>query len=574
VVLITVATLGLVGGLALARPAGGPGAQASVLALAAQAGTGQPGTGWPAPIPLPPAPVPQPVTARAKAAAASATARPPAATRGGAATGCAEPRCPVSFQGGAVQHQPRVYLLLWGPAWTVRSPAYVRLYAFFHGLGQAADSWSTVTSQYGAAGGAPAFGGPVLAGEYSDSSPLPNPVTQDQLAVEAQRVAGQAGITDYADSQVVVLVQSGACYGAATNANGKAVAPFAGNCGHAAATGSCGWHADATAGGSALPYVVVPYERDAGKACGENWVNPGTAGEYDGFSTVAGAEYADTITDPFGTGWYDPGDTVTAGEIGDKCAWGGKGLGYTAPKGNISLPVAVGSKTESFPFAVQSLWDNSGRCVLTSRPAISLPVPATQASTTGATVSLPVRARTNTGTSIRYTAAGLPRGLAISAGTGTITGTITVPVPGAYPVTVTAANYGAARSVRFSWRVNSRAGVVRGAVGTCLQGQGNRTASGTAVVLEPCSSTAAAEKFSLHYGGELVVGPACVTVNTRVFLYPCKNLSAQAWSWQPATGEYVLAARHECLTATSTASGARLALAACRATRAQKWSLP
>jgi hypothetical protein len=559
VVLITIATLGLIGGLAVARPAGATPPQATPPQATVTA--------------RPAAPVPQPLTGPAKATVTT----PATAHRAhrAAAVGCTEPRCPVSFQGGAVQPAPRVYLLLWGPAWTARSPAYVRLYAFFHGLGQAADSWSTVTSQYGAAGGAPVFGGPVLAGEYSDSGPLPNPVTQDQLAVEAQRVASQAQITDYADSQVVVLVQSGACYAAATSANGTAVAPFAGNCGHAAATGSCGWHADATAGGSALPYVVVPYERDAGKACGENWINPGTAGEYDGFTTVAGAEYADTITDPFGTGWDDPGDTVTAGEIGDKCAWGGKGLGYTAPKGNISLPVAVGSKTESFPFAVQSLWDNTrGGCDLTSRPAISLSVPATQTSTMGAAVSLPVRARTNTGTSIRYTATGLPHGLAISAGTGTITGTISVPVPGTYPVTVQAANYGAARSVRFSWRVNSRAGVVRGAIGKCLQGQGNRTASGTAVVLEPCSTTAAAEKLSLHYGGDLVVGSACVTVNTRVFLYPCRNLPAQAWSWQPATGEYLLAARHECLTATSTANGARLALAACRATRAQKWSLP
>jgi hypothetical protein len=226
VVLITIATLGLAGGLALARPAGGPPAQASVLALAAPAGTGQPGTGLPAAIALPPAPVPQPVTARAKAAAASATARP-AAIRRGAATGCTEPKCPVSFQGGAVQHQPRVFLLLWGPAWTARSAAYVRLYAFFHGLGQAADSWSTVTSQYGDGGGAPAFGGPVLAGEYSDSGPLPKPVTAGDLAVEAQRVASQAGSTDFADSQVVILVQSGACYSAATGANGKAVAPFA-----------------------------------------------------------------------------------------------------------------------------------------------------------------------------------------------------------------------------------------------------------------------------------------------------------------------------------------------------------
>ncbi len=66
---------------------------------------------------------------------------------------CTEPACPVTWHGGPVQHTPHVYLLLWGPNWgtdpnQVASAAYLK--NFFSGLGngQAADNWSTITSQY------------------------------------------------------------------------------------------------------------------------------------------------------------------------------------------------------------------------------------------------------------------------------------------------------------------------------------------------------------------------------------------------------------------------------------------
>jgi serine protease len=492
------------------------------------------------------------------------------------AASCTEPGCQVSSQGGSVQHSPTVYLLLWGPQWTAASgtapTAYNRLYAFLHGLGQSADNWSTVTSQYADSSGSPAFGSPVLAQghSYQITTAPPNPVTPDDLAAEVQTVANMAGITDFANSQVMVAVQPGTCYDAATGANGGAVPVFAGNCGKAATTGSCGWHSDATVNGSSLAYSVLPFELDAGKTCGENWINSGTTGQYDGFTTVAGAEFADTVTDPFGTGWYDPSDTVSNGEVGGKCAWGAQG----APKGNISLPVAVGSATDSFPFAVQSLWSNkNSRCVVTSTPKITLTAIASQQVTMSNEATLQVHAATNTQTAISYSATGLPHGLAISASTGKISGRISVETPGTSHVTVTAANYGVSRSATFSWLINSRSGVVKDASGKCLDTSGNKTVTGTVIVTEPCGPTAA-EKFTLRYNGALEVVSKCTTVNTRVFLYPCKGIHAQDWTWQPGSGEYVLGSNGECLEASSTANGAKLAMAACRATKAEHWTLP
>lgn len=273
-----------------------------------------------------------------------------------------------------MQHSPVVHLLLWGPRWTAASgtapTAYNRLYAFLHGLGQPRDTWSTVTSQYTDGSGSPAFGRPVLAaaGIYQDRGVPPSPVTAGDLAAEVRAVAIAAGISDFADSQVMVALQPGTCYTPATGVNGAAIPVFAGSCGKAKATGSCGWHSDTTVGGSFLAYSVLPYELDAGKTCGADRVNPGATGQYDGFTMVAGTEFADTVTDPFGTGWYDPSDAVTPGEIGDKCAWDGKRPGHSAPRGDISLPVVVGKAIDDFPFAVSSLWSNArSRCELTSR---------------------------------------------------------------------------------------------------------------------------------------------------------------------------------------------------------------
>ena len=43
---------------------------------------------------------------------------------------------------------------------------------------------------------------------------------------------------------------------------------------------------------------------DVGAACGQNSVNQGQAGVYDGLSILSGHEYAEAITDPFpASGW-------------------------------------------------------------------------------------------------------------------------------------------------------------------------------------------------------------------------------------------------------------------------------
>ncbi len=71
----------------------------------------------------------------------------------------------MTWHDGPVQHSPHVYLLLWGPDWAnagLSSEVASYLTGFFSGLGQASDSWSTITSQYKDKTGNPTFGKPVF----------------------------------------------------------------------------------------------------------------------------------------------------------------------------------------------------------------------------------------------------------------------------------------------------------------------------------------------------------------------------------------------------------------------------
>jgi hypothetical protein len=262
------------------------------------------------------------------------------------ATGCTEPNCNLLYNGGLVQHSPHVYLLLWGPAWGTDSSQEATasyMESFYHGLGvQPQDSWSSITDQYTDGTGHPSFSGSVYEGVFQDTSTPPTGVDQSQLAAEADAFASSQSITDTTDAQIVIATQSGTC------PQGFYAPGCSGGSGN-----YCAWHSN-----SNEPYTNLPYIPDSGAGCGQDFINPG--GTYDGVSIVGGHEYAETITDPFpDSGWIDGNDTVSGGEIGDKCAWKGESWGSNDPAGNVAL--STGS------FAMQSLWSNSaGGCVMSA----------------------------------------------------------------------------------------------------------------------------------------------------------------------------------------------------------------
>jgi hypothetical protein len=107
-----------------------------------------------------------------------------------------------------------------------------------------------------------------------------------------------------------------------------------------------------------VPYTYVPFAPDAGRTCGQNSVNQGQAGLYDGLSILSGHEYAEAITDPFpASGWVD----ANGQENADKCIW--------IDEADIDLG---GTR-----YAVQPNWSNKAdRCVLPTQ-ANPTPPPTT-----------------------------------------------------------------------------------------------------------------------------------------------------------------------------------------------------
>jgi len=350
------------------------------------------------------------------------------ARRQAAGAACTEPNCGLAYHGGALQSSPRIYLLLWGPGWTTSDPVYGDLYRLYSGLGEASGGWSTIDNQYSAGASTTTF-----AGAWQNTAAPPSVVTEADLAAQANAFASFEGITGDINAQVVIASQTGTCF-----SDG-----FAGSCGSPQTSGGyCAWHGYS----GSVAFTNLPYLLDAGRLCGENWVNSSSAGRTDGVSTVAGHEYAETVTDPDPpTGWADNADTISGGEVADKCAWGGESWGTLGsdPYGDITLPTGT--------FAMQSLWSNTaGRCVLTTSPVLNVTKPAAQRTVRNHTVRLQVHAVTNTGTRITFHAARLPTGLHINT-SGLITGRATR--LGTWTTRVTASTYAGSKTVTFTWRV-------------------------------------------------------------------------------------------------------------------------
>jgi hypothetical protein len=251
---------------------------------------------------------------------------------------CREPECDVGYHGGAVQVGARVYVVFWGPKWrrAAFAAAYSYVREFFAGVG--GSSWTADLTQYRVRAGGQ------LRGVYVDDAAPPKIVGPTQLAAVVRWFASKERLSG-SDVQIVVAAQQGTCF-----SDG-----FAGSCGKPNPNASyCAYHTTA----HGIPYVNLPYEPDAGKLCGEHLVNKGARGEFDGFSISGGHEYAETITDPLPeSGWIDLRDTVSGGEIADKCELGGAPFRVHDPLGDVRMN--TGS------FAMQSLWSNkAGRCVI------------------------------------------------------------------------------------------------------------------------------------------------------------------------------------------------------------------
>ena len=237
----------------------------------------------------------------------------------------------LNYYGGAVLNTPIVYVAYWG-AWSPTDGEYTYFNSFLSGVG--GSSWlGTTTQYYSSAGGNITNPSAQLAGTYVDTTSIPSHPSDSAIRQAAVRAANHFGIgTSGHPAVTAVAIIVATQHGHSTRGFG---------------TQWCAYHGYASTNKGDLSYTDFPYQTDAGASCGENFINGGTAGKYDGVSVVGGHEYAESITDPFpSSGWLDSGGS----EIGDKCAW-------SSLSGNITLSTGT--------FAVQPLWSNAATgCVL------------------------------------------------------------------------------------------------------------------------------------------------------------------------------------------------------------------
>jgi Putative Ig domain/PASTA domain len=387
---------------------------------------------------------------------------------------------------GVTTGPPKVYLVFWGSGWGTSSingsgdlgfsndfyAGANHLQEMYKGLGTSHELWSAVMTQYceAAAGatncqdsGGPHVGYPLggaLAGVWYDNTAIATTTTGNQIAAEAVNAAAHFGNTTAAGNR---------------NAQYVIFSPHNYHPDGFPSTGFCAWHDwngdSRLSGGGAvsssygdIAFTNLPYVRDAGTDCGQNYVNPGSPGNLDGFSMVAGHEYAETITDqnPPG-GWTEAGNGSNSPENGDKCAWIGTSPSVQGGAGNVVL--STGS------FAEQGTWSNefnanSGGCAL-ARLLVTVTNPGTQTSQVNLiSATVPFFAF---GGYPFYTlsATGLPPGITIDPSSGAASG---VPTQiGNFAVIVTATDsQGFSGSTRLTWSIIPRQGTVPNVVGLRL----------------------------------------------------------------------------------------------------------
>ena len=210
----------------------------------------------------------------------------------GSCGGCGTP--PLRYGGGAVQHRPRVFLVLWGSRWsTDGSGSSSAESTLFRSLG--GSHWNQVLSQY-TDSSSQVFNDELLLGTWTD--PVGPSGTVDYTAVlnEAAHASAVNGWQHTADTQYFILPQQGSSISGAGS--------------------FCAWHSNGASGGNNFYFSLIPYVGDSPFASGCLAYGNGSVSQT--MTYVSSHEYAETTTDPTPySGWV----TSDHSENGDLCAY-------------------------------------------------------------------------------------------------------------------------------------------------------------------------------------------------------------------------------------------------------------
>jgi hypothetical protein len=236
---------------------------------------------------------------------------------------------PMTWHSGSVQHNPKVYVIFWGPQWSNLGSQKYAVTSMFGGM--SGSGFQSVLSQYY---DATATISPTMTfgGSFQDNTPpLTNVVTTHDYVNEAIKIARANNLHTSDDTQWVFYPQPGI---ASDDGASKSLAQNVAHCGYH------GSGADNTGRKWVVSVVDYPaqtsvFNYQAG--CIDNKIPDANTD-----LTFSGShEYAEAATDPFGNGWYDQ----NSHEIGDMCRTAWPSGGETLLWSNNG---SVGSCTQSF----------------------------------------------------------------------------------------------------------------------------------------------------------------------------------------------------------------------------------
>jgi beta-glucosidase len=268
--------------------------------------------------------------------------------------------------------------------------------------------------------------------------------------------------------------------------------------------------------------------------------------------------------------------------VHDLAYWNDSTSAWTTALGNYGIMVGDTSASPQLTGTLAVTSTATGNTVTVTDPqGMSSPV--------GSAASLPVTAADSaTGQTLAYTASGLPAGLSINTGTGTISGTATT--AGTSTITVTATDStGATGNTSFVWTATAPVTAASGtgpivagvSAALCVDVRAAATADGTPVQIYQCNASTA-QQWTVESNGTLQSLGKCLDVNaagtangSKVELYTCNGTGAQVWQAQ-ASGALVNPESGRCLDdpAASTANSTQLQIYDCNGTAAQRWTLP
>lgn len=179
-------------------------------------------------------------------------------------------------------------------------------------------------------------------------------------------------------------------------------------------------------------------------------------------------------------------------------------------------------------------------------------------------------------TTLSYSASGLPAGLSIDAGTGTITGTPTTIGQGTAFVIANDAS-GARGAAAFTWTVHH--GPITGPSSNCVDHYRGGANGSTSIVVWPCNNggtqlwtVGPKDTLEIQHGC-LSVDQDATTAGSLIVISDCRGVDSQIWR-QQADGTIVNPVSGRCLNAPALTANTQFTLADCGTASAQQWRLP